>query len=554
MSTLHQGIDLSRFKKVSGDKNTSTLRHAKGHEIKVAHNGLTPKMYEQIKNMPVHMKDGGGAKIPKMGPSVPEQPADESADQTESSDQNDSAQETPPAAQPQNPAQPQQPPPGTPDMPNLPPDLTPQGKMQEYMSRQTDMANGHIHPQTYSEWYGKKDTPGKIGTLFGLLLSGAGSGLSHQSNALMDMMNKEIERDVQAQRDNIGNARSFLSQEYAHQLNDANIRDINMGIRGQYIDQGKNAAINSKIVGSQLGNNNGKDYLDTIDKMLVPVMATGTTGASLINGLANKVQNNPRGKILVKQLKDVWDNKTAQDIDKVHKEALTSPGMPDPNNRNRPITVSEDNLTKAKVAGLGLPAGMPGNLADKGDLQAQKAELMNLRENEQDYVDNLNELAGMGHAGEIPFGSSVMSALSKVPYVGEGLASTGQRAMERRRSELKDMWMKRLGLTDAQADSILPYWGDTGTSLAGAAKAGVQHFMNLESKTAPGLHSLQQEYKKKTGKDIIQERPNFPIKINGFDVDMGTGGNEENEKAWRMQENKDRPPLVVNIEGARRTK
>ena len=55
-----------------------------------------------------------------------------------------------------------------------------------------DLANGHIEPKTYHDLYAKKDTLGKIGTLFGLLVSGAGAGLSHQPNAVMELMNKEI--------------------------------------------------------------------------------------------------------------------------------------------------------------------------------------------------------------------------------------------------------------------------------------------------------------------------------------------------------------------------
>lgn len=82
---------------------------------------------------------------------------------------------------------------------------------------QHDLANGHISPKTYSQWFEDKSLPGKLGTLFGMLVSGVGSGLTHQGNAVIDMMNKEIDRDYQAQVKSKDNAQNFykLAQEHA---------------------------------------------------------------------------------------------------------------------------------------------------------------------------------------------------------------------------------------------------------------------------------------------------------------------------------------------------
>ena len=36
---MHQGFDLSQFKKVSSDAKSTTMRHSNGHEVKIVHSG-----------------------------------------------------------------------------------------------------------------------------------------------------------------------------------------------------------------------------------------------------------------------------------------------------------------------------------------------------------------------------------------------------------------------------------------------------------------------------------------------------------------------------------
>jgi len=89
---------------------------------------------------------------------------------------------------------------------------------------QHDLQNGHVTPETYHDLFAKKDTLGKIGTLFGLLVSGAGSGLAHQSNAVMDAMNKEIENDFNAQKQSKDNAQNFVKLHQQQGLNESQIK------------------------------------------------------------------------------------------------------------------------------------------------------------------------------------------------------------------------------------------------------------------------------------------------------------------------------------------
>lgn len=102
---------------------------------------------------------------------------------------------------------------------------------QEDAAWQHDLSNGHVTPETYSSLFAKKDTLGKIGTIFGLMMSGAGSGLSHQPNALLASMNQEINNDLAAQNTSKTNAQNFLRLHQQQQMNEAQIEQL--GIQGQ---------------------------------------------------------------------------------------------------------------------------------------------------------------------------------------------------------------------------------------------------------------------------------------------------------------------------------
>lgn len=241
---MHQGIDLSRFKKVSSDGKTSTLRHAKGHEIKIAHNGLSAKMNEHLKNMPVHLAEGGApAPTPAPTPLPPEGDDEETDDQAPSQEPMPTQPEQAAPAQQSAPAPAQQPtmpqeepaaaaPQAAPAAPqnNMAPASTPipqpinsMDLKKESVNFDQDLSSGHIKPETLHDLFEKKSTFGKIGTIFGLLVGGAGAGLSHQPNALLEMMNKEIDRDLEAQKASASNRQNLYKLNLEHQLNSAQI-------------------------------------------------------------------------------------------------------------------------------------------------------------------------------------------------------------------------------------------------------------------------------------------------------------------------------------------
>lgn len=91
---------------------------------------------------------------------------------------------------------------------------------QEDMAFQHDLNNGHITPKTYSNlMFDGKSTLGKIGSIFGVLMAGAGAGLLHQENAAFKLMDNIIQRDVDAQVKSKSNAQNFVQMNQQRLMN-----------------------------------------------------------------------------------------------------------------------------------------------------------------------------------------------------------------------------------------------------------------------------------------------------------------------------------------------
>lgn len=52
-------MDLSKFRKVAADDKSTTLRHEDGHEMRIAHSALSPKVRGQLAALPEAMAEGG---------------------------------------------------------------------------------------------------------------------------------------------------------------------------------------------------------------------------------------------------------------------------------------------------------------------------------------------------------------------------------------------------------------------------------------------------------------------------------------------------------------
>lgn len=70
-----------------------------------------------------------------------------------------------------------------------------------------DYANGHINPNAYVQ---NMSTPGKISTAIGLFLGGLSTPFTHQGNPALEFLNKQIDRDIAAQRENIDKKKTLL--------------------------------------------------------------------------------------------------------------------------------------------------------------------------------------------------------------------------------------------------------------------------------------------------------------------------------------------------------
>jgi len=101
--------------------------------------------------------------------------------------------------------------------------LTPAEEAQKRAQHYDDFANdlkyGKITPKTYADLFAEKSTLGKIGTLFGLMLAGIGSGITGQPNSVLSMMDRQIERDVEAQKQNQANKQNWYSMALEHERN-----------------------------------------------------------------------------------------------------------------------------------------------------------------------------------------------------------------------------------------------------------------------------------------------------------------------------------------------
>ena len=154
------------------------------------------------------------------------------------------AAQTPPDSTPQDPtgqqaaAQPQAAKTQTDAFPSVGQEaFIPQTPQQDYLHTKTsllneanawsqDLSNGTITPKTYKSLFANESTLDQIGTVFGLLLGGIGSGLTGQPNAALMKMNKIIENDLDAQKATVSNKMNFLKLNQAQQMQDAEIKKM----------------------------------------------------------------------------------------------------------------------------------------------------------------------------------------------------------------------------------------------------------------------------------------------------------------------------------------
>ncbi len=332
-------LNLSKMKKISGDKKISTFQHEDGHKITILHSALPALQQKQLQALPVHKMAEGGevteTTLSEVGKQRPTQGAPQGETDTTLSEvgaQRPTPRPQPPAgtnnklkqSRESNPVPaaqklaegsadvkptPAPPPPNLPgvdsaqksmrdafhfaegtdsvptpqdtsqieqqdqavmnqpsqsapkpagEMPNITPnsiyntsmsgvqagqqaqEQQAQGDLQAYKASDADLmrihqenqqgamqiaqnidsatkdiAANHINPQHYQESMGSGK---KIGTAIGLLLGGISQGNSGGANPALEFLNKQIDRDVEAQRSNMENKKTLLGA-YQQQFN-----------------------------------------------------------------------------------------------------------------------------------------------------------------------------------------------------------------------------------------------------------------------------------------------------------------------------------------------
>lgn len=80
------------------------------------------------------------------------------------------------------------------------------------------------NPLNSQRWWQNKSTAGKVSSAIGLILGGIGSGLTRGPNAALDLLNREIDRDIEAQKANINEKNNHLAQ-LARRLGDVRMAE-----------------------------------------------------------------------------------------------------------------------------------------------------------------------------------------------------------------------------------------------------------------------------------------------------------------------------------------
>lgn len=100
--------------------------------------------------------------------------------------------------------------------------------LKENQAFQQDLANGHIQPKTYADLFHDRSLLGKVGMIFGVMISGANAGLNGGPNAALENMNNSIKRDLEAQEQSKANAQNYLRLSQAHVMNSAQAGNLNV--------------------------------------------------------------------------------------------------------------------------------------------------------------------------------------------------------------------------------------------------------------------------------------------------------------------------------------
>ncbi len=358
------------------------------------------KTLAERKSIPKKNFDDGGEAVPAFAPApdaTPQTPqAPPAVDPAAGAAPSPVASPVMPAPEQQPMQQPQDQGQASPQQPS------PNSSVDEIIKVNHDFATGKVKPETYSDLWAEKSTPGKLGTLFGLLVGGMGSGLTHQPNVVLQMMDKQIDRDLAKQKEGTGNVQSFLG--------------LAQDLRAKQIANATNEAVGERsaaLAGAGITNLQNP----TLDKYHAALNDKGNTGmakayaiSAWLQDVRNKNLNNPQMLQKIDEFSKIANqhiltNATgAQDAynaaDKVRASDQAAP-----QNTGGSSIINETALNKAMVN----PGGLTGQdainagLLDKDTAKQVTDEINNtkiMEQDKKDYKDIFGELKNKKFGGE----------------------------------------------------------------------------------------------------------------------------------------------------------
>lgn len=151
----------------------------------------------------------------------------------------------------------------------------------EYNNFQQDIKDSHIDPNHYMNSQG---TMGKLSTAMGLILGGAGGGLTHQENPALRFLNAQIDRDIQSQQSELGKKENLLSANLRQfgNLRDATemTRAMQAGIYGNEIQK---AAADAK---GPLAKSNAQVALGSLYAQYAPTLSQIAMRQTMAKGIS----------------------------------------------------------------------------------------------------------------------------------------------------------------------------------------------------------------------------------------------------------------------------
>lgn len=149
-----------------------------------------------------------------------------------------------------------------------------------------DVKNGHINPNQYME---NMSSGQKVSTAIGLFLGGLSSAFTHQGNPAMDMLNKQIDRDIDAQKTGLNNKmniyHAYLDQYHNAAAAENMTRATQLGIYGSQL---REAAAKS---GDPLAQARAKIGLAQIQQQMYPLIQNAQLNANAAKFNGTSPQN-----------------------------------------------------------------------------------------------------------------------------------------------------------------------------------------------------------------------------------------------------------------------